>query len=499
MSLKKNILANYASQMYATVLGIVMVPLYIRYMGSEAYGMVGFFSMLQVWFGLLDMGLTPTIARETARFNGGTTDVLSYRRLVRSLEGVFLFVALIGGATLYIIAGYIASEWLKVDQIPIHEVRESLEWMGLTIAIRWMCGLYRGTISGAERLVWLSGFNALLSTIRFVLVLPVLAYVSHAPTTFFAYQLAVSIFEIVGLTVYSYRLLPCLPKDQKTSWSWAPLRPILRFSSTIAFTSSIWVLSTQTDKLVLSRILSLAEYGHFTLAVLIAGGITVICGPISSAIMPRMAKLEAEGNHAGLIKLYRESTQLVSVLAGSTSVTLAFCAEPLLWAWTGDRALANHTAPILKLYALGNGILAVAAFPFYLQYAKGNLRLHFIGNAIFIVLLIPAIIWGTINYGAIGAGYVWLGINAFSLIAWLPLVHRAFEPGLNYLWYRDDVFKIWIPIYFVGLMIDKFYRKSSSLISAISFTLVFGLLVGIVGIISSGALRYRISSYLNRT
>ena len=89
MSLKKNILANYISQIYVAIIGIIMVPLYIKYMGSEAYGLVGFFSMLQAWFMLLDMGLTPTMARETARFRGGATDALSYRRLVRALERYF--------------------------------------------------------------------------------------------------------------------------------------------------------------------------------------------------------------------------------------------------------------------------------------------------------------------------------------------------------------------------------------------------------------------------
>ena len=86
MSLQKNILANYASQSYVTVIGIVILPLYIKYMGAEAYGLVGFFAMLQMWFNLLDMGLTPTIARETARFRGGAMDILSYRHLVRALE-----------------------------------------------------------------------------------------------------------------------------------------------------------------------------------------------------------------------------------------------------------------------------------------------------------------------------------------------------------------------------------------------------------------------------
>lgn len=71
MSLKKNILANYFAQAYIAVVGIVILPLYLKYMGAEAYGLVGFFTMLQAWFNLLDIGLTPTVARETARFHGG--------------------------------------------------------------------------------------------------------------------------------------------------------------------------------------------------------------------------------------------------------------------------------------------------------------------------------------------------------------------------------------------------------------------------------------------
>jgi O-antigen/teichoic acid export membrane protein len=98
-----------------------------------------------------------------------------------------------------------------------------------------------------------------------------------------------------------------------------------------------------------------------------------------------MAKLEAEGDHAGLIRVYRQSTQLVAIIAGAASITVVFCAEPLLWAWTGDKVLAHQAAPVLVLYAIGNGILAVSAFPYYLQYAKGDLWLHLTGNAIFVV------------------------------------------------------------------------------------------------------------------
>jgi O-antigen/teichoic acid export membrane protein len=498
MSLKQNILANFISQIYVTLIGILILPLYIAYMGAEAYGLVGFFAMLQMWFGLLDMGLTPTMARETARFRGGATDALSYRRLVRVLEGLFLTVALVGGGAMFLAAGYIARDWLQVTQLPIDEVQAALQLMAAIVAMRWMSGLYRGAISGSERLVWLGEYNSLIATLRFVGVLLVLKFIGVTPTTFFSYQFCVAMVELSCLLIYAYRLLPISPNGILVPWSWTPLKPVLKFSLTIAFTSSVWVLVTQTDKLVLSKLLPLAEYGYFTLAVLVASGVMVISGPVSGAIMPRMAKLEAEGNHAGLIRVYRQATQLIAVIASAASVTVAFCAEPLLWAWTGDKVLAHQAAPILILYSIGNGVLAVSAFPYYLQYAKGDLRLHLIGNAVFVVLLIPAIIWAASQYGGVGAGYVWLTMNVIYFVVWVPLVHSRFEPGLNALWFGRDVLVIGVVAALVGYGLFTIMPHLSSRWGLAGAVMGFGFLVTLAGACASSVVWVRAKMWIEQ-
>ena len=446
MSLKRNILASYITQIYVTLVGILILPMYLKYMGAEAYGLVGFFTMLQAWFNLLDMGLTPTVARETARFRGGATDALSYRRLLRALQLIFFAVALLGGGAMFVFSGHIADGWLKVQTLPLAQVQLALQLMAVGVALRWMSGLYRGCISGSERLVWLGGFNAFVATLRFVGVLPILIWVGHSPTVFFTYQLLVAVVELAGLAAKAYGLFPAVPPGQKLGWSpaslFTPIKPVLKFSLTIAFTSSVWVLVTQTDKLVLSKLLPLADYGYFTLAVLAASGVMMISGPISGALLPRMARLQAEGDEAGLISLYRNATQMVAVIAMPACLVLAFFAEQVLWAWTGDAHASAQAAPALRLYALGNGFLALAAFPYYLQFAKGDLKLHLIGNAIFVLLLIPSLVWATWQYGATGAGYAWLGANAVYFFAWVPLVHRRFVKGLHRRWLVQDVGKI---------------------------------------------------------
>jgi O-antigen/teichoic acid export membrane protein len=495
---RHNLIANYISQLYATAIGIVMVPLYIQAMGAEAYGLVGFFAMLQAVFALLDLGLTPTLARETARFRGGSVDILDYRRLVRALEGIFVLVAVVAGGLLFAAAGLIATHWLNAAELPLQQVQTSIQLIAVIVAMRWMCGLYRGVISGSEHLVWLSSFNGLIATLRFVAVLPLLILVDALPVTFFQYQLAIAVLELGGLAVQAYRLLPAVPPGEKLAWDWRPLFPVIRFATTIAFTSAVWVVVTQTDKLVLSRILPLADYGYFTLAVLVASGVLVISGPVSLAIMPRMSRLEAEGDHDGVIRIYRQMTQLVTVLAGGAATTLGLMAEPLLWAWTGDAALAARTAPVLMLYALGNGILAVAGFPYYLQYAKGDLRLHLIGNAIFVVVLLPSIIWAASSYGSLGAGYTWLALNALSLVAWLPLVHARFAPGLNAKWYGQDILAIAGPQLAVAYAAGRLPAFPADRLGQFAHVATVGTLVLVSGIAASSNARAVFAQRLRR-
>ena len=450
LSLKKNILANYASQIYVSAIGILILPLYIKYLGAEAYGLVGFFTMLQAWFGLLDMGLTPTIGRETARYKGGSMAPLAFRQLVRALSLIFSGTALIGGGLLFLLSDVVATRWLNFDTLLSSEIVLAVQIMAVSVALRWMGGLYRGIITGSERLVWLSGFNVLIASLRFMAVFMSMWLYGFTPFVFFIHQLVVALIEVLGLLLMSERLLPSIRNfSEPIGWSFKPIKPVLKFALTIAFTSSVWVLVTQTDKLVLSGILPLADYGYFTLAVLAASGIMVISGPISSAILPRMSRLHAEGKHNELIQLYNNATQLVSVIAGSASIVIAFCAQPLLFAWTGSLEIASQTAPILRLYAIGNGFLAVSAFPYYLQYALGNLRYHLIGNAVMVVVLIPAIIGAATYFGAVGAGYVWLSVNGLYMVTWVGYVHHKLEPGLHWGWLTKNITSIYIPVLMV--------------------------------------------------
>ncbi|HDY7937929.1 TPA: lipopolysaccharide biosynthesis protein [Vibrio vulnificus] len=486
-TLKRNIIANYASQLYVTGVGITILPLYIKYMGAESYGLVGFFAMLQAWFTVLDLGLSPTISRETARYNGGSMSGLEFRRLLRALSMIFLGIAVFGATVLLISSERIASNWLTVEVLSIEEVMFAVQVMSVSVALRWICGLYRGIVTGSEKLVWLSAFNVFIATLRFLVVFISMWLFGFTPIVFFIHQLIVAGIELAGVWLMAQKLIPPVDyRKESIGWSFKPVTPLLKFSLTIAFTSSVWVLVTQTDKLILSGILPLEEYGYFTLAVLVASGIMIISGPVSSAIMPRMARLHAENKNDEMLKVYRNSTQLVSVLAGSAAIVITICAEPLLYLWTGNNELVETAAPILKLYAIGNGMLAISAFPYYLQYALGNLRYHFFGNALMALILIPSVIYAAKHYGGLGAGLVWLSVNLFYLIFWASFVHFKLVSKLVFSWLMLDVFLILLPTAIVAEVFSSVVLdySSSEIVQLFQIMLVAVVCIFISGICS---------------
>ena len=275
LSIKQNLIANYTSQLYVMGIGVVMAPVYLSYMGQEAYGLIGFFTVMGAWFQLLDIGLTPTLVREVARFRGGAISVNTLRSLLRALEVFFGAVSIAGGATIVLLSHEIALHWLKVQHLPIEDVAQAIVLMGLAIPLRWVSGLYRGVVNGFERQVWLGGYNIAIATFRFIGVIGIFRILGATPENFFAYQLILAAVELGGLTLMTYRLVR-RGAVAREKFSWGPLLANLSFSLTIAFTATVWLTILQTDRMVLSKTLTLSAYGVFSIAIVAAATVRAL-------------------------------------------------------------------------------------------------------------------------------------------------------------------------------------------------------------------------------
>ena len=114
--LKKNIAANFAGSLLQALMALLFIPLYIKYLGIEAYGLIGLFMTMQALFMLLDMGLGATVNREMARLSVLPDKAQEMRDLVRSLEVIYWCIAVLIGMAVMALSSFIAGYWVKPKQ-----------------------------------------------------------------------------------------------------------------------------------------------------------------------------------------------------------------------------------------------------------------------------------------------------------------------------------------------------------------------------------------------
>ena len=47
MSVARNVVANFLGQGWTAVMNLAFIPVYIKFLGVEAYGLIGLFGLLQ--------------------------------------------------------------------------------------------------------------------------------------------------------------------------------------------------------------------------------------------------------------------------------------------------------------------------------------------------------------------------------------------------------------------------------------------------------------------
>ena len=289
--LKRNLIANYLGQGWAALMGLAFIPLYIKYIGIEAYGLIGLFAVLQAWFILLDMGMTPTLSREMARFTGGGRTAESIRDLLRSIEIIGLGIAslIVGGVALG--SNWIATSWLQAENLPVDVVAQAFVIMGLVAALRFVEGIYRSCIVGLQRQVLFNLITSVMATLRGLGAVAILAWVSPTIEAFFLWQGLMSIVTLGILAIATYATLPRAVRGGR--FSLQVLRGVWRFAGGMLGITFLATLLTQVDKILLSKLLSLSEYGYYTLAVVVSSAVFILITPITQALYPRLCELHA--------------------------------------------------------------------------------------------------------------------------------------------------------------------------------------------------------------
>lgn len=460
--MSRNLLAGLANSVWSALLGLAVVPFYLKYLGIEAYGLIGFFVTTQAVLGLLDMGLAPTINREVARCSA-SEKLHEAGKLLHTLAVVYWIMA--GAIALLIIAlaPFIAKYWLQSKQLSAQTILHAVMLMGLVVACRWPIGLYQGALIGAQRLALSSGISMTMATIGNLGAVAVLAFVSPTIEAFFIWQACVGFIYAAAMRWGAWRVIG---RTTGVRFDINELKNIWRFSVGMSGVAVSAIILMQLDKILLSKILSLEDFGRYALAGVVASGLYILLTPTFNVIYPRLSALVATADTEKLIDLYRSGTRLFLAALFPVATATALFAEEILTLWTGNAALASSTAPIVSLFLIGTALNGVMHFPYALQLANGMTRLPLTINAILVVIMIPTTTLLALKYGAVGGAAAWAILNGIYLLIGTWLTHKSLLKGIGFKWLIFDVgMPLILSLMVVGLVGNKIRSFGNSFFS----------------------------------
>jgi O-antigen/teichoic acid export membrane protein len=393
--------------------------------------------LLQTWLFLLDLGMTPALSREMARFKGGAQDAQSIRDLLRSVEVIGFGAAILIVLGIGAASDWLASEWLRVEKLPVDTVAQAFAIMGVVTALRFVENIYRGSMIGLQRQVMLNVVSSVAATARALGAVAVLLWISPTITAFFVWQGVISGATVVA---FALALYGCVPRAARAGrFSLTSLQGVWRFAVGTLTLTVLGFLLSQSDKLVLTRLLSLKEFAYYSLAFAVASSVRLLAQPVDQGIYPRLTELLASDDKGCVIRTYHQGAQFSVVLMGSVAAFLAIFGENVLRLWTQDPELSMHASPIMALLVIGMLLNGLLSGPFYLQMAAGWTGLLVRVNAVLVVVFVPVIYFLVTNFGAMGAAAAWLTLNVAYLLVVVPLMHKRLLREEMWKWFINDI------------------------------------------------------------
>jgi O-antigen/teichoic acid export membrane protein len=180
-----NIIANFSGVGARLTFSLVFSIIYFRLLGSEGYGLIGFFTSLATLSTLFDLGLNQTTVREVARREADPERAGELRSVVFTLQLMLGAIGLSLGSLVALCSPWIAVSWFSEASLTTHEVAVSVAMMGCALTLMFPANLFYGTLIGLQRQVLSNSILVAATAFRGALTLIALFGFGSSPSIFF--------------------------------------------------------------------------------------------------------------------------------------------------------------------------------------------------------------------------------------------------------------------------------------------------------------------------
>ena len=412
--LARDSVLNLLGQGTPFLAALFSIPLLIRGLGTDRFGVLTLAWMVIGYFSLFDLGLGRALTQLVAERvgEGGETHAPP---LVWTALAVMFALGLLGTLVVSLISPWMVYSVLKIPEGLQRETVQSFFLLAAAIPIVVVTAGLAGILSAFQRFGVLNAIRAPMGIYSFLAPLAILPFSQSL--------LVVTAVLVIGRLVaggaHLMACLPVMPRLRSVAPQPAAVRSLFHFGAWMTVTNVIGPLMMYLDRFVIGATLTVAAVAYYATPYEVVTKLLVIPGAILGVLFPAFAASYRQ-DHDRMVRLFVRGTKYIAfALFPVTLVIIAFAHEGLQW-WLGAE-FARHSAPVLQGLAIGVFINSLAQLSATLVQGVGRPDLTAKLHLLELPFYLPGLWLAIHSYGVVGAALAWSGRVAVDgvLLFWL--------------------------------------------------------------------------------
>jgi O-antigen/teichoic acid export membrane protein len=415
------------------------VPIYVKFLGVEGYGLIGVSIGVQAVFSIFDFGFSAAVLREVSKYGKAAhTDGAPLAEIIRTYEILFLAIAATSCVIGVVIFRPITAGWVPASEIIGRDMPTIIGLMFVNSSLRLLTLPYIGTLAGTQRLVWLNIVSFISVVIRgagAIILFSGFGIVDAA--TFFCWQVIATFIDLVLYGVSAWSRIGGVFFSARVRWEL--VRKAWPFARGVCLITATGTAFVHIDKLLLPRLAGLTEFGIYAAAGVLATSIYNLVYPFSTAASPRATNLLHTERRVEASEVFLFYAHLAAACACPAVAFIAVFSLDIAKLYLHDAQLAHQVAAILPVLAIGAGATAFTPLLQIMQLAMGRTVNTIISNGLGCATLCAGLLIG-FQIGLTGAALAWAGANIVAAVSLAVLTLRQLrDPAIGGRWIKHVV------------------------------------------------------------
>lgn len=396
--LGQNILTNYLTVVWMGGLSIVLIPLYLKRLGPNQWGVVAICMAIQGFLGLLDAGLGQIMPRDIARVAG---DRIAEARVFRVFSRAYVSLGLVGLVLGQASVPWLIEHWFNQGQGVGDGAGLALRLVLVQFLFQFANNAHMGYWNGLQAQKLANLRQCLFGTAKHTGALA-LVYMWRADAI--AYLLPFALISALEWWTNRHTVCGRLGNLANGKTSVADFKVLARETGVLALGVLIGMLVSQIDRIVLSRSVDSASFGRYVIVANLGLAFMQLQYPLMRAFFPRIVRVDASGSHVFQWQQWLGVLALCVLPCG----LVALLAPWLLQVWIGSPQMVAEGSAPLRLILGAVAINAVYHLIYQRILARGQGRLVVLINLVALVFVTPLAMLAAWEYGIIAGGLAWL-------------------------------------------------------------------------------------------